>query len=266
MKKGQKLNNFRNKFEYIRGFTLAEVIIVIGIIGIIAEMTIPTLIQQQQDAQMVAGTLKFVSSLQQAIDMWKQETGCYESAYRCMVAQGIPTDAGSGIVPWNDFLGTIGKHMNIVKRTTDYGDYADIDWLPDLLYSYRGTPQTDVSVFDRGGPYKGGSVSNGIALLADGSTLSIQSGATGSGCMELRFDVNGKKPPNRMGKDYYRLVYGCNLGNKDLHYCYAFGTAANADGLCNCWDDCDPNNTDPNVGDGAMPLSYVLLNHKLPSY
>jgi len=48
-------------------FTLAEVLIVLGIIGIVAQMTIPALVQNVQEQQYKAGAKKSYSALSQAL-------------------------------------------------------------------------------------------------------------------------------------------------------------------------------------------------------
>ena len=50
-------------------FTLAEVLIVLGIIGIVAEMTIPSLVKQTQD-------LEFKSAWKKAYSELNQEQPC----------------------------------------------------------------------------------------------------------------------------------------------------------------------------------------------
>ena len=51
------------------GFTLAEVLITLGIIGVVAAMTIPTLMNQTSGAEFKTGFKKMVSTLNQAITM-----------------------------------------------------------------------------------------------------------------------------------------------------------------------------------------------------
>ncbi len=50
-----------------RAFTLAEVLITLGIIGVVAAMTIPTLMQKTNDKELVSGTLKMGSVLSNAL-------------------------------------------------------------------------------------------------------------------------------------------------------------------------------------------------------
>lgn len=51
------------------GFTLAEVLITLGIIGVVAAMTIPTLMNQTGQAQFKTGFKKMISVLNQAVTM-----------------------------------------------------------------------------------------------------------------------------------------------------------------------------------------------------
>lgn len=57
------------------GFTLAEVLITLGIIGVVAAMTLPTLIQKQQEKVTVTKVKKAYSILQQAYLSASQEYG-----------------------------------------------------------------------------------------------------------------------------------------------------------------------------------------------
>ena len=57
------------------GFTLAEVLITLGIIGVVAALTIPTLIQKQTNAFTEASLKKFYSTFNQAIKASVEENG-----------------------------------------------------------------------------------------------------------------------------------------------------------------------------------------------
>ncbi len=56
-------------------FTLAEVLITLGIIGVVAAMTIPTLIAKYQERQVVSSLTKVYSTLSQAYQMAQAEHG-----------------------------------------------------------------------------------------------------------------------------------------------------------------------------------------------
>ena len=58
-----RLSNIRD------GFTLAEVLITLGIIGVVAAMTMPTLMNSTQGAQYKAAYKKALSALSQAVTL-----------------------------------------------------------------------------------------------------------------------------------------------------------------------------------------------------
>lgn len=62
-----------------KGFTLAEVLITLGIIGIVAAMTIPTLLQKNYERQTVVKLRQTQSILTQAIRMTEEEYGDIEN-------------------------------------------------------------------------------------------------------------------------------------------------------------------------------------------
>lgn len=59
----------------INGFTLAEVLITLGIIGIVASMTLPTLTAKTRKAEATARIKKFYSAMHQAIIMSEMNNG-----------------------------------------------------------------------------------------------------------------------------------------------------------------------------------------------
>lgn len=67
--KSKKLFSLLSNTHNFFGFTLAEVLIVVGIVGIVAEITIPTIIQDTKVAQMKAGAKTAYTILSQASTM-----------------------------------------------------------------------------------------------------------------------------------------------------------------------------------------------------
>lgn len=62
-----------------RAFTLAEVLITLGIIGIVASLTMPSLIEKQKEKAIVAKLKKFYSSFSQAYQMAVNEYGTIDN-------------------------------------------------------------------------------------------------------------------------------------------------------------------------------------------
>src|SRR5574344_473120 len=248
-----------------KAFTLAEVLIVLGIIGVVAALTIPTLMQNAQEHALVSGLLKFDTELHQAVAMWKNDIECQDSAGKCLAEQKL---IDNNITNFDQ----IAKYMKIIKKCTG-GDCSKANWLPDNTLNYYG----DNSTASWGKVAKVG-YSAGAFMLTDGMTFSVDTDSAG---LEVTVDVNGSKKPNRMGKDTFKIRIG-DLSStslyctpKDICYNQIPNIAANGKGLCGCktisvttgvCNNCNPNNVDPTKDNGAMPTSYVLINHKLPDF
>uniref|UniRef100_UPI00402A565C type II secretion system protein n=1 Tax=Candidatus Scatousia sp. TaxID=3085663 RepID=UPI00402A565C len=71
-----KTKTFRKLPIRKKGFTLAEVLITLGIIGIVAAMTLPTLVNKYQKRTYIAGLQKFYTQISQAMQTMKQQTNC----------------------------------------------------------------------------------------------------------------------------------------------------------------------------------------------
>lgn len=241
-------------------FTLAEVLIVVGIIGIVAEMTIPTLVQDMQERQIVTGLMKFNSTLQSAITMWKTEVGCNSDFGTCLAYEGyIDNDP-------NAFLETIGKYFKITDKAI--GSINSKNWLPPETLDYYGDKFT--------GSY--GSVANigngnGVFVMQDGITFSIDyTNASGVNPALIMFyvDANGKKKPNRVGKDVFQILAGGSLSKRDIRYgSYYESSVTNVRGLCasgSVANNCETDNVNPTIGGGANPTMYVIMHQKFPDY
>ena len=61
------LTNSPSRRGHRSAFTLAEVLITLGIIGVVAAMTLPTLIQQHQKQVYVTGLKKGVNTVQNMV-------------------------------------------------------------------------------------------------------------------------------------------------------------------------------------------------------
>ena len=84
------------------GFTLAEVLITLGIIGIVASMTIPTLVGKYRKQVVVTRMQKFYSSFNQAIKLSELDNG-EMSTWNMMGGGNYNTPEGS-IEFFNNYL------------------------------------------------------------------------------------------------------------------------------------------------------------------
>ena len=118
-----------NKFA----FTLAEVLITLGIIGVVAAMTLPTLIQNHQKKVTVVRLKKFYSVMSNAIRMEEAALGDYKG--------WAPTQQDD-FVQWFDEH--IIKHIKVTSsgRTNDYIPYYATFSDGSGFTSYLGTGNT----------------------------------------------------------------------------------------------------------------------------
>lgn len=181
-----------------RGFTLAEVLITLGIIGVVAAMTIPTLIskigKRQLESQIKASyatiaqtmrsaeadgvdfDLQIVNNNDASTKEWfqtymapylKTEKVCYNSS-GCWHKKSEVRDLSGNLARW---AGDAGIGYNIITFVIAKGSYFDID---------------------------------GVEASEAKSVFGIN---TDNQALVFYFDANGDRKPNRIGKDIYIMGF-----------------------------------------------------------
>lgn len=181
------------------GFTLAEVLITLGIIGVVAAMTMPTLINSTQGAQYKAAYKKALSALSQAVTL---NMALDEWNFSDLSATGEGDDkAANGTYNMTSML---KARMNVVREETGWGNIKLANGQP---YSIgNGGTDGDDSVtleegnttlfFNDGIMFSFPKFSENCTRGADGSTELKDIDASCRGFI----DVNGVKAPNRLIK------------------------------------------------------------------
>jgi prepilin-type N-terminal cleavage/methylation domain-containing protein len=176
----------------VKAFTLAEVLITLGIIGVVASMTIPTLINKINDIEMITAWKKSYSTMEQSQRTIMNENGGDLAAG----FTGINFTPAGG----NNFRDGWSPYLKVIKKC-DAGR-AVVDGC------YKGTMKAlsdDYSITN----YAADSNVSSL-VLQDGTTLFFYPGVcTGTLCWDsnIFIDVNGSKMPNRLGKDIFDIVY-----------------------------------------------------------
>ncbi|MBR2526059.1 type II secretion system protein [bacterium] len=65
--------------KFLKAFTLAETLMVIGLIGVVAALTLPNLSSRTNDKEYVAALQKTVANLQKSLDLAKDKYGDFSS-------------------------------------------------------------------------------------------------------------------------------------------------------------------------------------------
>jgi prepilin-type N-terminal cleavage/methylation domain-containing protein len=170
------------------GFTLAEVLITLGIIGVVAAMTIPTLMNQTGQSEFKSGFKKAVSVLNQAIAM----NVALENSDFGMLSSGTEGITGDNTDP-QSILNALNERMNVIRIVDDAN--ADLG-----------------GAFDETGNY--------TIFLNDGMAITFPQDA--ASCTEagqddctMIIDVNGTRNPNRLSN---KTTHDTNTGTGDNIY------------------------------------------------
>ena len=210
------------------GFTLAEVLITLGIIGVVATMTLPTLVQNYQKRVVETRLQKFYSNINQAVQLAEVQYGDKKIWYEDFLAgasfdkDGNLIEGSSKIEKW--FNKYFAPHLKITKQETlsdgtfivYFSDGSALRQLnPSITRDwifFPGNPQkclkTD-SVYDRLGVCAFSFV---FCPIYDSSSWRYH---TNKGMEPYKFAWNGAN------RDlYYSISFGCkNGGNRS--YCTA---------------------------------------------
>lgn len=163
----------KNGIIALKAFTLAEVLIVLGIIGIIAELTIPTLLNNVNESQQRVGYKKAYSVASQA---WMRAV-----SEENIVSRSGWADAASTVANFNAFK----AYFKILKDCDNLNNSEC--WATGGEGWYSDYPKENAPAF----------VDN------SGMVWSLPSnGATGA---VLFVDTNGSKKPNKFGQDRFPL-------------------------------------------------------------
>lgn len=167
-----------------KAFTLAEVLITLGIIGVIAALTIPTLMNNVQDAQFKTKWKKVFSNIANVTKLMTNDNG---GSLAGVFAND--SDYENKILPYLYYSKTCtGSTCWVVGKTiTNYPD----TWLPSYYSSWP------VIVLNDG---------TQILVRFSSTACTDANAATGNGCVILYVDVNGAIEPNVQGKDQFSLL------------------------------------------------------------
>ncbi len=175
-----------------KGFTLAEVLITLAIIGVVAALTIPGVIRNYREVQYKAQVKKAFSTLQQAVNKTSYDFG---TTPRCYIDYSGGGDSQN--VYYNtecpSFFKTLRDNMKVAKYCSGNA-YAN-GCIPD--YNPSPTSSATVNAFCTEWLKK----YDPTWVLTDGTIIISYAGTHPL----MAFDINGKKGPNKFGYDLFAL-------------------------------------------------------------
>ena len=179
------------------GFTLAEVLITLGIIGVVAAMTMPTLMNSTNGAQYKTAYKKALSVLSQAVVL-NVALDDYDLFQASETAAGKATD-GSSASLYNLF----NNRMNVVKTAT-----TGTGWTASNNSNIKFAQNSNYTLF----------FNDGITFTFKSNAGNCTEGNSGgtttaSKCYGV-IDVNGEKNPNKEVKcDSGKTGDNCEVSN-----------------------------------------------------
>lgn len=191
----------------IKAFTMAEVLITLGIIGIVAAMTLPSLIQKHQKNLAVNQLKVAYSKLYNAILMAESDYG--ETKYWTYFDDSLSVSDNS----WNwanRYLVPYLKNLNVYRDSKLHGckniTYKKIDGSTmectsvvgfcSVCGSAQGNNMTQIHLAD------------GTIIIPLVRKTGNEENGYNTSQVEIDIDTNGYKGPNTWGKDIFRFVMG----------------------------------------------------------
>ena len=193
-----------------KAFTLAEVLITLVIIGVIAALTVPTLIQNTQKREYVSALKKVYSTLSQVTQQIITEEGSPKSS--CETCNdGWAYSADNIYTLYKKYLSS-SKECNFSSGCW-YNAWDNNNELPKLI------------------------LADGTLLMFHFLSKDCSKDITGSDdvCAAIWIDVNGNKKPNKFGRDLFNFVIkesGFYPRGCDSDSCS--GSSADSTGGCAC--------------------------------
>jgi len=204
-------NKNLGKSQRYTGFTLAEVLITLGIIGVVASLTIPSLMSNYQKVAEVAALKKAYAEVTEALKLMANDHGCPDD----LQCTGVFKDAGDPDKNQLQLGNEFKKYFKLAKDcglAYEAGDDSARCMADSYSQNYDGTgDRTDMN---------NDFVSYYSFITADGFSIALCSN-TGFNCDDdiihnpnldeskvcgsVIIDVNGRKGPNNVGRDIYEF-------------------------------------------------------------
>ena len=188
-------------------FTLAEVLITLGIIGVVAAITMPSLITNIQNKGYAEKLKKSYSLISQTTNLVSEDMGTEPKYW----VYSHYTDGDEHDSLNRNILDAYKKHLQVVKEyTTHYNEYGHSEENKALSYRYLNGEANAVDFYSRGEIF----CVTYVFKLADGTTMGLTfSNNKGGGVLwgliekgiRIAFivDVNGPAKPNQIGRDIF---------------------------------------------------------------
>ncbi len=167
---------------FCQGFTLAEVLVTLGIIGVVSAMTVPTLMQNHQRKTYVTQLHKVYTEIQQAALRYLTDNNAVN-----LIEAGITSQSKANLFITDNFKVIQTCENNITPCFAD---------------SYKSINGNTVSGY--GTSYNAYILASGAAVRP-GYYYSGKGGSSYQNVINFLIDINGPKGPNIAGRDFFDI-------------------------------------------------------------
>ena len=193
------------------GFTLAEVLIALTVIGVIAAITVPALIQKTQKQEYVSALKKAYSTLSQAAQMIIAENGRAKE----------DENGETWMIDTDSIYNMFKKYLHNSKDCSSSG--GCFEQIGNKGYQNLNGEGSTNPWNKSNSNYKALITADGAQVLFAYKSKKCESEDDGSNgvCGRISVDINGAKKPNIIGRDVFYFVLkedallpqGCDYGN-----------------------------------------------------
>lgn len=217
------------------GFTLAEVLITLGIVGVIAALTAPGLVMNSRNEANAAKLAVTISNLENALTSSIAQEGV-DSLYRTQMwpAANLTSESDEDTIA--RFVGGLGKYLHtngFVRYVDAANNRADVSSYyngsgPYQMNANGSTGESSDAILNVFNNMFAVELKNGAILFmrvfANGDSnargsqddVAVLGGSLWSDAIDLLIDVNGKSGPNVIGRDIFLF----EVGNNGILYPY----------------------------------------------
>lgn len=175
-----------------KAFTLAELLVTLTIIGIIAALTIPSLQTSMSRSSYAEAAKKAFVTLSDVVEMRK----AFGDPYQKWTFTDEKTD---------EIYEKLKPHLNIVKECKDEAGC----WTP-VVQGLNGGTATNFSANGYGSPARSFKLADGMNVAFDVHSESFNVTREKMDSILFAVDVNGDRKPNKLGEDIFIFVLGDN--------------------------------------------------------
>ena len=216
-------------------FTLAEVLITLGIIGIVAALILPSLINKKQEKENIAKLEKAYSVISQAFNLAIAENGTVDQWTNANNYAGMTVDINNIIYPYLNVVKDCEKNIVSKCMQTVYGNWganANLSFANSRSYLLKDGMAVSI-IAGSGDAFPERACKAKVSAVNNASYFGY--------CALIYVDINGIAKPNRAGKDLFAFkLFKDGIAptgrQSDTVLTEAFSNCLNGSGLyCTAW-------------------------------